>query len=146
MNSDTSSLNLLAQSHWGLFPAYQRSVLLLNFRLKELVIENSYPLPIKQVGVNKPHPQKSGFTEETRLQGSLRILGLIMPICLPKSIPLHERCGMSFTPFGNRYIGKNAHLLRKRHLPPQKDAIAIFFFLVSTWIYQAIKTLGVYDE
>jgi hypothetical protein len=36
----------------------------------------------KQVGVNKRHTQKSGFTEVTRLQGPLRVLGLIVLICL----------------------------------------------------------------
>ncbi len=52
---------------------------------------------------------------------------------------------MSFTPFGHLYIGRNAHLLKKRHLIPQKEVFASFFFLLSTWIYQAIK-IGVDDE
>jgi hypothetical protein len=36
----------------------------------------------KQVGVNKRHSLQVGFLGETRLQGPLQVLGLIVPICL----------------------------------------------------------------
>ncbi len=62
---------------------------------------NSTLVSVK-VSWTKSHIQKSGFTEVSRLQGFLRLLGLVVPICLVKLLKyfsqqiMQVKCGTAY--------------------------------------------------